>query len=75
MDIVIDVNKDNLEIDKTTFQKMCFVFNALNDGWSIKKNGNSYIFVKKHEGRREVFSDDYLAMFMKEQSNINKLLC
>jgi hypothetical protein len=74
MDIEVNVSK-NLEIDKNQFQKMCFLFNALNDGWSIKKRNESYIFTKNHEGRKEVFDDLYLAMFMKDNSDINKLLC
>ena len=26
----------------------------------LKKNNNSYIFTKNHEGKKEVFLDDYL---------------
>ncbi len=75
VDVVIDIDQNNLEINKITFQKMCFLFNALDNGWTIKKRKDSYIFTKNHEGKREIFSDDYLAMFMKENANINNLLC
>ncbi len=75
VDVVIDIDKNNLEINKITFQKMCFLFNALDNGWTIKKRKDSYIFTKNHEGKREIFSDDYLAMFMKENADINNLLC
>jgi hypothetical protein len=75
VDVVIDIDQNNLEINKITFQKMCFLFNALDNGWTIKKRKDSYIFTKNHEGKREIFSDDYLAMFMKENSDINNLLC
>ena len=67
-------NLDNLEIDKITFQKMSFVYNALETGWSIKKRKDSYIFTKNHEGKKEIFNDSYLSIFMKENLNINNIL-
>jgi hypothetical protein len=63
-----------VEIDKIKFQKMVFLFNALDNGWSIKKRKDSYIFTKNHEGKKEVFDEEYLAMFMKENTNINNML-
>ena len=75
MDIEINIeNEERLEIDKIKFQKMVFLFNALDSGWSIKKKKNSYIFTKNHEGKKEVFDETYLAMFMKDNSDINNLL-
>jgi hypothetical protein len=79
MDIEINIansNEDNkqIEIDKMKFQKMVFLYNALENGWSIKKRNNSYIFTKNHEGKREIFDDSYLSIFMKENADINKIL-
>ena len=75
MDIEIKIEKDkNLEIDKIKFQKMVFLFNALDSGWSIKKKKESYIFTKNHEGKKEIFDENYLAIFMKDHLDINKLL-
>lgn len=75
MDIEIKIEKDqSLEIDKIKFQKMVFLFNALDKGWSIKKRGDSYIFTKNHEGKKEIFDEEYLAIFMKEHSDINNIL-
>ena len=75
MDIKINLeNEKSLEIDKIKFQKMVFLYNALDNGWSIKKNQNSYIFKKNHEGKKEVFNESYLTTFMKDSSDINKLL-
>jgi hypothetical protein len=75
MDIEIKIEKDqSLDIDKIKFQKMVFLFNALDSGWSIKKKKDSYIFTKNHEGKKEIFDENYLAIFMKEHSDINKLL-
>ena len=75
MDIEIKVEQDkSLEIDKIKFQKMVFLFNALDNGWSIKKRKDSYIFTKNHEGKKEVFDEAYLAISMKDNTDINKIL-
>ena len=64
---------DNLEIDIIKFHKMAFVFNALDNGWEIKKKENAYIFSKKHEGKKEVFLDNYLKQFMVRNFNIDSI--
>ena len=78
MDIEINIaNSDDnkqIEIEQTKFQKMVFLYNALDNGWSIKKRNNSYIFSKNHEGKKEIFESSYLSIFMKDNSNINNLL-
>jgi hypothetical protein len=75
MDIEIKLEKEkSLEIDKIKFQKMVFLFNALDNGWSIKKRKDSYIFTKNHEGKKEVFDETYLATFMKDNIDINNIL-
>jgi len=50
-------------------KKMIFIMNALDKGWSVKKLDGSYIFTKKHEGKREVFRENYLEKFV--QSNFD----
>ena len=62
------------ELDPLKLQKMVFLYNALENGWTIKKKRNLYIFTKNHEGKKEVYLDDYLKSFMKENFNINNLL-
>jgi hypothetical protein len=78
MDIEINIansnNNNQIEIEQTKFQKMVFLYNALDNGWSIKKRNNSYIFSKNHEGKKEIFESSYLSIFMKDNSNINNLL-
>ena len=56
----------NLNYDLMTFHKMAFIFNALNNGWTIKKKQKTYVFSKKHEGKKEIFLDSYLKRFMLE---------
>jgi hypothetical protein len=47
--------------------------NALEDGWSVKKCNETYIFVKKHEKKREVFEEKYLENFVKRNMGENKI--
>jgi hypothetical protein len=72
--ILSEIGSSQIEIDKIKFQKMCFLFNALESGWSIKKRSESYIFTKNHENKKEVFDESYLSIFMKDNININNLL-
>jgi len=64
----------NIKIDHIIYQKMNLIYNALEEGWSIKKKDNSYIFTKKHENKKEIFEDAYLLKFLKTNLDINKLL-
>jgi hypothetical protein len=74
MDIEVKIDTDQLEFDKLKFKKMVFLYNALDNGWSIKKRKETYIFTKNHEGKKEIFDENYLSIFMKDNSNINNLL-
>ena len=54
-----------VNIERPKYQKMLFITNALENGWTVKKSNDSYIFTKKHEGKREVFQENYLENFIK----------
>ena len=74
-DILVNVSEPGqVEIDQIKFKKMVFLYNALDNGWSIKKKQDSYIFTKNHEGKKEIFDEGYLAIFMKDNANINNIL-
>jgi len=60
----IPLLQNNIQMNKKAFQKMVFIMNALQDGWSVKKSNDAYIFTKKHENRREIFQEDYLENFI-----------
>ena len=64
----------NISIENLQFQKMLFIFNALNDGWSVSKKKDSYIFLKNHEGKEEIFTDSYLQTFIGKNLDMNILL-
>ena len=68
------VDDPNIEIDGIKLQKMLILFNAIEDGWNIKKKQDSYIFTKKHEGKREILHESYLLTFMKTNIDINKII-
>jgi hypothetical protein len=79
MDIIVQLTDDKgninkIKINEIKFHKMVFLFNALEQGWSIKKKDNSYYLLKNHEGKKEIFDDEYLSTFMKDTFDINKLL-
>jgi hypothetical protein len=60
---------NDFSLNKRQVQIMAFLLNALEKGWSIKKKDNEYIFSKKHEGKREVFQENYLETFI--QTNLD----
>jgi hypothetical protein len=75
MELKVNVGDDeNIKIDPVRFQKMLFVYNALEEGWTIKKKKDSFVFSKNHEGKKEVFLESYLVRFMKTNFDLNKIL-
>ena len=73
MDVDINIDTDNMKIDCILLQKMIFIYNALDKGWTVKKKKNSYIFTKNHEGKKEVLLDTYLKRFMMDNLDISKI--
>jgi len=74
MDIDINSNNMNMNIDTIQLHKMAFLYNALENGWCVKKKENLYIFTKNHEGKKEVYLDDYLKRFITSNFDINKII-
>ncbi len=67
-------NRLDVKLDKIKFQKMLFLYNALNEGWTVNKKKESYIFVKNHEDKKEIMLEGYLATFISQNFDINKIL-
>jgi hypothetical protein len=68
---------DNGKLDINGEQKndiylMIFLMNTLENGWSIRKKNDNYVFRKKHEKQMEIYSDEYLVNFLK--SNMNNII-
>ena len=63
---------NNIQIDKKTFTKMNFLYNAIHEGWTVTKQKNKYVFTKRHDGRKEVFSENFLDVFVQTNLTVNK---
>ena len=74
MEFTIHINDKPYKIENIKFQKMMFIYNALEEGWTVHKKKDSFIFTKSHEGKKEILSESYLLEFMKENMDINKIL-
>ena len=71
MEMKIDIKK-NRDLDYITLQKMSFIYNALETGLTIKKNEDKFVFSKKHEGKREVYLEEYLQKFIESNLTAHK---
>tara|TARA_Y100000389_G_C17428340_1_gene500951 strand:- start:339 stop:569 length:231 start_codon:yes stop_codon:yes gene_type:complete len=70
----INIENTNYNLDVIKLQKMAFLYNALEKGWNISKNKECYIFKKNHEGKKEIFLDDYLKHFLSENLELDNIL-
>jgi len=66
--------QEEIKVSKKNFQKMLFLTNAIEKGWSVKKTESSYVFRKKTENKKEVLRSDYLEKFIDSNLDINLLL-
>lgn len=74
LDNLKDLENSNLKIDAIKFQKMLLLYNSIEQGWTVKKQNSSYVFSKKHEGKKEILEDTYLLKFMKTNLDFNKIV-
>jgi hypothetical protein len=76
MDIKIEnyLDNPNNKFDSVTVQKMILLFNAIEDGWTVKKRKDTFVFTRKHEGKQEVMQESYLFKFVKHNLDITKLI-
>lgn len=61
-----NIYNEYTSIDTLKMHKMNFIYNALEQGWIIKKIEKYYIFKKKHDNNEEIFLDSYLSDFINE---------
>jgi len=50
------------------------LYNAIEQGWVVKKRNESYVFSKSHEGKKEVLEESYLYKFMKSNLDLSKVI-
>ena len=65
---------DEKDIDYKDVQKMLFIFNALNDGWTVKKIDNDkFEFLKdKEKIKKEIILEECIKKYIKYNINIEK---
>jgi len=63
------------DLELVELQKMIFIYNALKTGWSVKmvNNGKFEFRQSKSNVKKEVFLDDYLQKFIKDNLNIENI--
>jgi hypothetical protein len=69
-----DLENSNLKVDAIKFQKMLLLFNSIEQGWTVKKRNDSYVFTKNHENKKEIIDNSYLLKFMKTNLDLNKII-
>ena len=69
MEVCINTDK----VDYITIQKMKFLYNALEHGWTVVKKEDKYIFNKKHEGEKEIYLESYQQQFIIDNMNDIKM--
>ena len=67
------MNSTDSDSNFITVQKMAFIYNALEKGWKVEKCQDKYIFTKPHEGKKEIFLDSYIGVFVRDNLKINHL--
>ena len=65
-------NAQSENLKDKEYYKMRFIFNAIEQGWSVKKRDNLYIFKTKHNNKEEVFNEDYLEEFVMKNMKLNE---
>ena len=69
-----DLENAGVQVDIIQFQKMLLMYNAIEDGWTVKKKQDAYVFSKPHENKKEVFENNYLLRFMRSHLDIRKII-
>lgn len=70
-----NINNFINNLDKNKLQQMIFIYNALENGWQIKKTKqNLYSFKKPHYNQSDYFSDKFISTFIKENIDIKNLV-
>jgi hypothetical protein len=74
MDAIHTPGIEAAQVDCITLQKMAFVYNAVQAGWSVRKSEGAYVFSRRHRGQKQVFLDSFLKQFIEDNLDIDKLV-
>jgi hypothetical protein len=74
MDTITAPSMEANQIDCITLQKMAFVYNAVQAGWSVRKKAGAYVFSRRHGGDKQIYLDSFLKRFVEENLDIEKVV-
>ena len=55
---------ENISTEVIKNKKHKFIFNAIEDGWTVRKEKDFYIFTKEKSTDKNIFSEEYLQNFI-----------
>jgi len=55
---------ENISTEVIKNKKHKFIFNAIEDGWTVRKEKDLYIFTKEKSTDKNIFSEEYLQNFI-----------
>ena len=68
----MNIDLEELNITKKELSKILFIYRAIEDGWSIKKSNEKYIFCKHKCKEKHIYNENYLENFLKKYFIIEK---
>ncbi len=54
----------NIDINSKEFSKIMFIYNAIEDGWKVKKKDDLYYFSKQTSKEQCIYTEKYLEKFI-----------
>jgi hypothetical protein len=67
---LININNEQI-ISKEKFRKIIFINNAIENGWTVKKNNGYYVFTKEHNNIKKYKKKKYIEQFLYENVNLH----
>jgi hypothetical protein len=62
----MNIDFNNFSINNKELSKIMFIYNAIEDGWTIKKKDEKYIFTKHKCKEKQIYNDEFLEVFIKK---------
>ncbi len=62
----MDIESNKKNMNHKEFSKLLFIYNAIEDGWCVKKKDNKYIFSKHKSKEKRIYDDTFLNDFIKK---------